>query len=1023
MPSSRKRLVPGWALLIACLGMALPWAPADPLRSPQPLAASSLPLPAPRRVEPFKLDLHRKIRRRLDGDTLHRYSFDLRTGQVLDARVDQEGTDVVVRLIAPDGHELFLADSLNGAHEPEEIFLLAASTGRYYADVYGSGGKGAYRIWVHSIHWAGDKDQLRDQAEKLFHHAIGIQGDQRGQAVLELGRAERLWWRAGNAQRRQADALRRMGVLLEKSPGKKNWKKISKLRFQARDLYRSVGDRESEIHMLIQAGIVSRQSGDIEGAENCYREALSMLAKGEFPAERANALLSLGVLLGQRGDTWGAMDALQEALPLWRNSEFRDREVDTLLALGGLAGDLGKDQTALENFQEAARRAGSTDFASLAKIQTRTSELYQKLGDLPMALANGTLALTNRRKAKDLRGEGVSLVCLGLIYQAMGDLARARNVEEQALTIFRSQSYRSEEALTHIDLGEVLLDQADPRGAIEHFHQALEIADEQSAEEVKALALYGMGRAEKLRRNPINAQVNLLKALSVFEALSNDTVPDEFPGDLPRKRQRAYDLLIDLLVRSPGSATPRESLETAFAANERNRWRSLLKVLQADPLRSRQAGKPAPALLAERWKLQELSRRLDEERRRRQRQRRSYKDILREQRLVAERLRTIDAQIQRSAASASPTPEAVAVSLREAQAMLDGATVLLEYHLGEERSYLWRVTGSSAEVFVLPPRPVIEEQVRQLHGFLSERARISQERAVPVAEKLSGILLGPVADRLGDGRLVIVPDGILNYVPFGFLPDPVTRRPGERKPKASPLLLRHEIVYLPSVSVLRAIRSKVESRKPPAGLLALFAAPVFAPGEFDPLPNSLDEGNRILSMASGAKTLRAFGYDANRDLAMSGKLSEFRILHFATHALNHPAHPDLSSIVLSQLDPAGKRRDGDLRLLDIRDLHLSSDLVVLSACRTALGTEIEGEGLVGLSEGFLHAGAARVVVSLWDVNEESTPDLMEHFYHALLVEHRTPSEALREAQRWMATQSVWRSPYYWAGFEIHGEWR
>jgi len=1025
MSSSRERLVVGWALLSACLGLALSWAPADYVPPPQlPPAASSTPLSASPQIERYSLDLHRRIRRQLDGKVVHRYAFDLRSGQVLDAVVNQEGADVVIRLFAPNGRELFLVDSLNGAHGPEEIFLLATSTGRYYAAVDSSGRQGSYEIWVRSIHSAGSPDHVRARAEELFRNAVEIQADHPGQAVSELSKAERLWRRFGNTQRRRAEALRRMGAILGNSTGKKDWKAISEIRAQARDLYRSVGDHESEIHMLVQTGIARRQFGDVEGAENRYREALTMLVKRDFPLEKANALLSLGLLLNQRGDVWGAMDAFQEALPLWRSSDLRDREVDTLISLGMLVEQLGKYQSALDYFQEATRRIGSASaYESLAKVQTRTSELYHKLGNLSVALAYGNLALVNRRKAKDLRGEAVSLVSLGSIYQSMGDPARARNVEEQALTIFRSQSFRSEEALTHIHLGDALLDQKDSRGAIEHFQQALAIAYEQSAEDVKAMALYGMGRAERLRGNPINARMNLQKSVSIFEALSKDTVPDEFPADLPKRRQRSYDLLIDLLVRSSSAPMQREGIEDAFAANERNRWRSLLKSLQSEPLQPRPSGNPAPALLAERARLQESFRKHEEERRRRETQKQPNKEIVKKQKLLAERLRTIEARIRRSTSSASAAPETVAISLREAQAMLDGATVLLEYHLGQERSFLWRVTASSAEVFTLPPRSVIEEQVRQLHGFLSEGSQIGEDRAIPVAERLSEILLGPVANGLGNGRLVIVPDGIVNYVPFAVLPDPAARKPGEGNPGGSPLLFGHEIVYLPSMSVLKAIRSEIELRKPPAGLLALFADPIFAPGEFTPLPNSRDEAERILSMLPRSKTLRAFGYNASRELAVSGRLSDFRILHFATHALNQLAHPDLSSIVLSQLDPAGKRRDGDLRLLDIRKLHLSSDLVVLSACKTALGTEIEGEGLVGLSEGFLHAGAARVVVSLWDVNEESTPALMEHFYYALLKEHRTPSEALLEAQRWMATQSAWRSPYYWAGFEIHGEWR
>jgi CHAT domain-containing protein len=190
------------------------------------------------------------------------------------------------------------------------------------------------------------------------------------------------------------------------------------------------------------------------------------------------------------------------------------------------------------------------------------------------------------------------------------------------------------------------------------------------------------------------------------------------------------------------------------------------------------------------------------------------------------------------------------------------------------------------------------------------------------------------------------------------------------------------------------------------------------------LPYSREEAEKILALVpAGEKSLGVFGREATREFAIGGRLSGFKILHFATHAWIHPQHPELSGIVLTQKGRDGRKIEGFLRLHDIQTLVLPANLVVLSACETARGQEVLGEGFLGLTQGFMYAGAATVVVSLWNVNDESTSALMERFYRALLVEKLPPAEALRSAQLWMARDERWHFPYYWAGFEVQGEWR
>ncbi len=156
---------------------------------------------------------------------------------------------------------------------------------------------------------------------------------------------------------------------------------------------------------------------------------------------------------------------------------------------------------------------------------------------------------------------------------------------------------------------------------------------------------------------------------------------------------------------------------------------------------------------------------------------------------------------------------------------------------------------------------------------------------------------------------------------------------------------------------------------------------------------------------------------------LNGSLADYRVVHFATHGVVDSSRPWLSGLVFSLVDRRGGARDGYIRLRDIYNLRLNADLVVLSACDTALGADVRGEGLVGLARGFMYAGSRRVMASLWQVNDVATADLMKRFYRGLLVKGLTPPAALRAAQLEMMTKTRWTAPYFWAGFVLQGDWQ
>ncbi|NOT60764.1 MAG: CHAT domain-containing protein, partial [Acidobacteria bacterium] len=423
----------------------------------------------------------------------------------------------------------------------------------------------------------------------------------------------------------------------------------------------------------------------------------------------------------------------------------------------------------------------------------------------------------------------------------------------------------------------------------------------------------------------------------------------------------------------------------------------------------------------------------------------------------------IRAASPRYAALTQPQPlDAPAV-----QRLLDDDTLLLVYALGERTSYLWAVTPKTLTSYALPPRAEIEAAARKVYVLLTarqphpgltetqQRARIAATEAdFPAqAAALSRMLLSPVAAQLGAKRLAIVAADALAYLPFAALPDPAA----EMK---QPLLAAHEIVNLPSASTLALLRQTNTASRTSDQTLAVFADPVFeasdprvalarkgkaaispAPvealtaelgrslrssttrAELTRLPFSREEAEALATLVPARQVLKATGFQATRAAVTSDTLSRYRFVHFATHGLLNAEQPELSGLVFSLVDEAGHAQDGFLRLHEIYNLRLSAEVVVLSACQTALGKEIRGEGLIGLTRGFMYAGAPRVVASLWQVDDLATAELMKRFYGGMLQQGLKPAAALRAAQLELFRQRRYAAPFYWAAFGLQGDWR
>jgi CHAT domain-containing protein len=964
---------------------------------------------------------------------------------------------VEVRLLAPDGRLLRRVDSVrgDGAYGPEPLPLVAAEPGDYALEIRaGAPGdpKGSYAVLVEGLRPPSAADRALVAAEEAFAAAEALrrQGGTpaRRRALAGQRRALSLLRSIGRKER-QADVLFSLG---ETHSRLGEYGQARRPYAEALDLLRAAGQERQVPQTLLGLGRAHANAGEPAAARDWYREALALGRRLGAPRDEATALHNLGTLAGSLGDAMEAIDLLEAALALWRRLGDPAEEATVLNQLGQQYLGLGEIRVGSDHFEEArallatageGRRSGSV-LHSLGVARVL-------LGDLPAGLGLLEEALLLHRREGNRRDEAVVLNDLGWAHQQRGDSAAARRRYEEALALFRALGSVRDEATTRQNLAWADEARGDPEAAERLYRLALQGFRRLGDRGGEANTLYGLARAQRRRGDLAGCRASLEAALAGIEALRARPVPHALRASYFASKQQVYgfyiDLLMDLNRRQPGGGHHLRALE----ASEQARARGFLDAL------AEAAGPPEQGADRRRAAEEtELAARLERQELRRMEL--LLADAPRQQIEAAEReLRRLLLR-HRRARALLPAPLAVSrgepLSAVEIRRLLDGDTLLLEYFLGEERSFLWAVTAAEVAAFELAGRPVIESAARLACELLPASHRsTARARAEMALADLGRLLLAPVADRLAGKRLVVVGDGVLHSIPFAALPAP-------RAAGASyvPLAAEHEIVSLPSASVAAALRRGRREGSGGRTAVAVFADPVFgaddprvaraqeaagpaagaaassghrpaapAPGPprggYRRLPFSRQEAQAILDLVPAGASLAALDFAASREAVTAGALGRFRVIHFATHAVLDTAYPELSGLVLSLVDRQGRPRNGFLRAHEISGLDLAADLVVLSACRTALGKEIRGEGLVGLPRAFLDAGGRRVLVSLWQVEDRATAELMRGFYRGMLEQGLPPEAALRRAQLALWRETDWRAPYFWAGFVLQGDWQ
>jgi CHAT domain-containing protein/tetratricopeptide (TPR) repeat protein len=832
------------------------------------------------------------------------------------------------------------------------------------------------------------------------------------EAVLYTGRAMDRWSRL-----RDAAQMMEFGLLL------------------ARDR-----DEVLTSHFLIQLAGVYGQLGDSTRAIELGEEGLAIVRALEHKPRTAVVLTNLARAHYRRGSLQKANDLAVEALALRREIGEELGLMATLATLAEISLGLGDPDLALSYVDETIKTG--TPFGTVAALLPTmgVASVLRGLGKPAEARARLLRAIEVTNPSNDPRSTMRAQLALAGLCLDDHDAAAARPLVDRILAMEGTigDPFVRAEAL-------------DLRARLSLAANDLPLAEEASAQSLairravgdrvgEATSLFRSAQIARASQDLERARVLLQEARGIVAVQRTDLLIPQLRATWTgtvREIEEAYvSVLTALDARDPergfdvlafeGSdaasarslldtlADQREPVTGSAADRERAARENLVDALERQ-MRSRAASAPAAERLALEREVRDLSAEHD--------------------RLWAE------ARASDPVRRESPVP----LVLADIQSrVLDDETTLLEFFLGAERGHAWAVTRGGLHAYALPSRARVDAAVEAVKAALARPPGPSSgpDRASAALRALAELVLPRERSVLRGTRLLIVADGSLHHVPFAALPDASGR----------PLIEQFEIASLPSASVAAQLRRELAERPPAPRAIAVLADPVydsadprlhgvhgtiladatlkqatrefgFKDGRLPRLPFTRREALSLAALAPASSTVQ-LDFAANVDAALSSELGSYRYVHFATHGLLNDARPELSGLVLSLVDREGRPRRGLLTAPAVSALRLQAELVVLSSCRSAAGREVKGEGLVGLTRAFMHAGAPRVVASLWPVDDLASSAFMTRMYGGLLGPRKlTPAAALRAAQLEMLRHRRWRAPYYWAAFQLQGEWR
>lgn len=957
-------------------------------------------------IDDHLLEENRPVERTLSGGQTHTYKISVQAGEYARVIVDQRGIDVVVRVFAPDGGLVTLIDNPNGSRGAEPVHIVADTSGIYRIEVavFDKLATGRYEARLAERRPITQVDRDRASARQAF------------------------------------DAAEKLAA-----EGKPTSYESAIVRYlDARARYASIGEKSEEYTALFGLGMTYEKAGEPQKAMEAFKQALAIARSLGDKYRQARMIEWIAGVQKTIGELENGLQGQIEASRLYRESGDRIAEVQMLDTLGGSYNNLGEHDLARDYFDRALAIYQELGYGDdIAAMHRAIGYSYSLEYQWDKALASYKKGLAAAQTSGSKRQQAINHALIGDEYARAGDRTRALHHVEKALELAKSFSNGILELGVLFNVGSAYYRLGEYDKALAHYDPPLQRYRLIGNKRSEAITLKRIAEALRGKGRFAEARAALERSIELMEFVRDRAGGPDQRAAFVATLYTIYEAYIDILMRLHEAAPAMGHAEAALAFTEKVKMRSLVELLALARVDLRENIDPE-LLKRERSLNESVTEKLDELAAllRGKFTEAQKSDAERELEGLKGELAQVEAEIRRAAPRYASIIAPQPLSVRDLQQrVLDDESVLLEFKLDDERSYLWAVTRQGVQSYRLPAGPLIEAQARRVHALMTGKGQV---RAGPSdaayweeADKLSRMILAQVAGVIRGKRLVIVADGALQYLPFAALPSPVEKT----KPSGRPLMLDHEIVNLPSASVLDVLRREYGKRQPAPKAAAILADPVYTTDDarvsvktsgvrgsdgrtgFKRLLFSRSEAETILSVTASQQNLLALDFDPDRRLAMSPELSKYRIIHFSTHGILDSRRPELSGLVLSQVSKTGEPQPGLLRLHEIYNLRLNADLVVLSACQTGLGKDVRGEGLIGLTRGFMYAGAPRVVASLWQVDDAATSALMKEFYRGMLVRNLTPAAALRAAQLEMLKKKAWQSPYYWGAFVLQGEWK
>jgi tetratricopeptide (TPR) repeat protein len=806
---------------------------------------------------------------------------------------------------------------------------------------------------------------------------------------------------------------------------------------RALGLFRSAGHAPGQSMSIGSLALLHHEQGEFRAAIARFDEALALTSEAESPVGYAYTLYSSALPLRVLGQFDAAIARYQRAGELLRALGDPSEEARALHGIALVLRHAGEPERARVLLAEALR------IQETVRNTRETFTALVALADIDREAGRYADAVALLDRARPLAGQPHQharvLLDLAEIERATGDPASAEEQLRQVLALELPPAH-PRRGRAWLALASLAADAGRGKEAQDAFAEALRVAEQNGAELEQVDVLSVRAEFQLTRGETAAALADSARAIEILEAVGAAGSHGQQRAIFLATRRRAYELQIAGLLaiatadeRSGRATAAAQGRMAALAASEHSRMGALLEAL------ARTSATVPSALIDERTRLVEL---LAGKRQRRETLlERMPTDpgtiaaLSRDIELLRVELGTVEAEIGRR--SGADTPRGADGSVERLLGRVPATDLVAEYFLGDKHSWLFIVRAGEVTVHPLPSTAGIDDAVRTfVAGLRTADGTDGSELTTPLRTTYPG----PLAAADPAARVWLVADGALHAVPLAAVPGI-----GD----ANGWLAAAEIVIVPSLRAVNRAASRPLVLTSPT-TIAVIADPIFDPNDprvqgtdrlqvalpearaatnlrtrastrldsLQRLPASAAEARAIAALVAPEQSVLLIGADATREAVLGTALRPVRYLHFATHGIADAQDPELSALVVSQYTADGRPQDGTLRLHDLTSLELDAEVVVLSACETALGREIRGEGLVGLSHGFLQAGARTVVASLWPVADTATAVLMQEFYRQLIVEQQTPATALRRAQVRVRSQPRWAAPYYWAGFQV-----